>query len=329
MELIELGHGGGGAMTSQLVALVREYIGNGLLNRLEDSATVEFRGRTAFTTDSFVVQPIEFPGGDIGRLAVCGTVNDLAVAGAVPEWISLSMIIEEGLPFDTLRRILASVRQAVGEAGVAVACGDTKVVQRGKADGIYINTSGLGRIPDGVNISSANAKPGDVVIVTGGIGLHGVAVLAAREGLGFASAALSDVAPLGKLLALLHALEVHAMRDPTRGGCSAALHEIAKASGVSITLDEAAIPVPAVVRGACELLGADPLELPNEGRALVVLPEKLAADALAAIRTNALGKDACVIGRVTEKKEFSLTLKTALGERLIDYPRGEMLPRIC
>ncbi len=317
-------------MTAELIAVVREYVGNPLLDRLEDSACVELSGRTAFTTDSFVVRPLEFPGGDIGRLAVAGTVNDLAVMGAVPRYLSLALVIEEGLAFGVLRRLLASVKAAADEAGVIVVCGDTKVVERGKADGIYITTSGLGKIADGSNISAHNARPGDVVIVSGEIGLHGVAVMAARESLGFASSAVSDVAPLNRMLEpLVRELDVHAMRDPTRGGCAAALHDIAAASDVSIVLDEEALPVPEVVEGACSLLGTDSLEMPNEGKALILLSGEQAARAVEILRSHKYGRHATTIGKVTKETGFPLVLATGLGERLVDAPRGELLPRIC
>jgi hydrogenase expression/formation protein HypE len=329
-RLVELAHGGGGTMTAELIGVVREYVGNPLLDRLEDAAVLELSGRTAFTTDAFVVRPLEFPGGDIGRLAVAGTVNDLAVMGARPRYVSLSLVIEEGLPFAVLRRLLGSVRETAAEAGVVVACGDTKVVERGKADGLYANTSGLGEMPDGVDVSAANARAGDAVLVTGEIGLHGVAVMAARESLGFASSAVSDVAPLNGLLKpVVHTLDVHTMRDPTRGGCAAALHEIAAASGVSIVLDEDALPVPDVVRGACSLLGTAPLEMPNEGKALLLLPADQAGRAVELLSSHPLGRRAAVVGRVMEPGGFPVTLKTALGERLVDAPRGELLPRIC
>ena len=329
-RLVELAHGGGGTMTAELIEVVREYVGNPLLDRLEDSACVELGGRVAFTTDSFVVSPLEFPGGDIGRLAVAGTVNDLAVVGAVPKYISLSLVIEEGMPFGLLRRLLGSLKAAADEAGVVVACGDTKVVERGKADGVYITTSGLGEIPEGVGISAHNAAPGDAVIVSGAIGLHGVAVMAARESLGFASSAASDVAPLNRMLEpLVQELDVHAMRDPTRGGCASALHEIAAASGVTIVLDEEALPIPQVVEGACALLGTEPLEMPNEGKALILLPDAQALRAIEVLRGHPYGSEAAKIGEVTEAGSFPVTLSTALGERLVDAPRGELLPRIC
>jgi len=329
-RFVELGHGGGGTMTAELIDLVREYLGNAVLDRLEDAAYVSLEGRAAFTTDAFVVTPLEFPGGDIGRLAVAGTVNDLAVVGAVPKWLGLSLVIEEGLEFELLRRLLRSVRDTADEAGVQVACGDTKVVERGKADGVYVTTSGLGEVPEGVDVSVHNARAGDAVIVSGSIGLHGVAVMAAREGLGFASSAVSDVAPLNGMLGpLVKELDVHAMRDPTRGGCSAALHEIASASGVGIALEEDALPVPEVVEGAAALLGVDPLELPNEGKALVLLPAEQALRAVAILRSHSRGEGACVIGSVREGGEFPVTVSTGLGERLLAAPRGELLPRIC
>lgn len=327
---VELAHGGGGTMTAELIDLVREYVGNPLLDQLEDAARLETGSRTAFTTDSFVVSPLEFPGGDIGRLAVAGTVNDLAVMGARPTYLSLALIIEEGLAFDELRRLLASVRDTADEAGVTVACGDTKVVEHGKADGLFITTSGVGEIPDGVDVSVRNARPGDAVIVSGEIGLHGVAVMAARKSLGFASSAESDVAPLNHLIApVVERCDVHAMRDPTRGGCAAALHEIADASDVTIVLDEDALPVPDVVAGACSILGTDPLATPNEGKVLVLLPEGEAGGALFRLRGHAYGRSAAVIGRAEPRGRFPVTLRTALGERLVDAPRGELLPRIC
>lgn len=329
-RLVELAHGGGGIMTGELIAVIREYVGNPVLDEMEDAAVLTLSGRTAFTTDSFVVTPIEFPGGDIGRLAVAGTVNDLAVTGAVPEFLSLSFVIEEGLSFELLRRILGSIREAAAEAGAIVVCGDTKVVERGKADGLYVTTAGLGKIPEGVDVSCHKAAPGDAVVISGPIGLHGVAVMAGRGGLGFASPARSDVAPLNRMIEPVVAeLDVHTMRDPTRGGCAAALHEIADASGVSIVLEEDAVPVPEVVEGACSLLGTDPLEMPNEGKALVILPEPDADRAVELLRSHTYGEGACRIGRVTERGSFPLTITTALGERLVDAPRGELLPRIC
>lgn len=331
VQRVELAHGGGGTMTGELIDVVRQYIGNPMLDRLEDAARLETTEHTAFTTDSFVVSPLLFPGGDIGRLAVAGTVNDLAVMGARPRYLSLALIIEEGLPFDTLRRVLGSVRDTAEEAGVAVACGDTKVVERGKADGLFINTSGVGEVPEGIDISVRNARPGDAVVLSGEIGLHGVAVMAARESLGFASSAVSDVAPLNRLVApVVEHCDVHTMRDPTRGGCAAALHEIAEASGVTVILDEAALPVPEVVAGACSILGTDPLDTPNEGKVLILLPEEQAEEAVSRLREHEYGHAACVVGRAEPRRDrFPVLLRTALGERLVDAPRGELLPRIC
>ena len=330
---IQLAHGGGGRLTEQLLERIfGPAFGNPALDARHDGAVLAapVGARLAFTTDSHVVSPLFFPGGDIGRLAVYGTANDLAMCGARPRWLSAGFILEEGLPVATLERVVAAMAEAARGAGVQIVTGDTKVVERGKADGLYINTSGLGSIPDGANVSVHNAVPGDAVLISGEIGLHGVAVLAARGGLGFASSARSDVAPLNGLLAPLVAeIDVHAMRDPTRGGCSAALHEIAGASGVSIVLDEASLPVPPVVAGACELLGTDPLEMPNEGKALVVVPEGRAARAAELLRVHPYGRAAVQIGRVTRRGPFPVTLATALGERLVEAPRGELLPRIC
>ena len=331
-ERILLAHGGGGQLMSRLIQeRILPKFRNETLSELADAAHLALpSGDLCFTTDSYVVKPLFFRGGDIGKLAVCGTVNDLAVSGARPLVLSLSLIIEEGLPFARLRRLLASVRAAADEAGVIVACGDTKVVESGKADGLYITTSGIGEICGKGTVSIHNAVPGDAVIVSGEIGLHGVAVMAARQQLGFASVAKSDVAPLNRMLEpLLKELDVHAMRDPTRGGCSAALHEIAAASGVSIVLDEDALPVPDVVQGACALLGTEALEIANEGKALVLLPREQAERALALLRSHRYGEKATMIGRVVPKGAFPVTITTALGERLVDAPRGELLPRIC
>jgi hydrogenase expression/formation protein HypE len=329
-ERVQLAHGGGGTLTAELIDIVREYVGNPVLDRLEDAACVELSRRTAFTTDSFVVSPLEFPGGDIGRLAVAGTVNDLAVMGATPRYLALSLILEEGLPFNILRRVLASVAATAAEAGVVVACGDTKVVERGKADELFITTSGVGEIAEGLTVSAHAVRPGDAVIVSGPIGLHGVAVMATREGLGFASAVQSDVAPLNRMLEpLVRELDVHAMRDPTRGGCAAALHELAEASEVTITLDEAAMPVTPEVEGACSLLGTDPLEMPNEGKALICLPLEQADRAISLLRRHRYGSGASIIGQVGPRSEFPVVMATGIGERLVEAPRGELLPRIC
>ncbi|MEJ5223341.1 MAG: hydrogenase expression/formation protein HypE, partial [Anaerolineales bacterium] len=267
-DTVVLGHGSGGKLSHDLVSrLFLPDLGKAAPRALDDAAVLTVGGeRLALTTDSHVVSPLFFPGGDIGRLAVCGTVNDLAMVGAQPMALTCGFVIEEGLDFATLQRVVQSMRDAAAEAGVYIAAGDTKVVQKGGADKLFINTSGVGRVPPGVNVSGANARVGDVVIVSGTLGDHGIAVLSAREGLGFETDLVSDVAPLNRLVdAMLAAGEVHVLRDPTRGGLATTLNEIARQSGVGMQLDEAAIPVSAQVAAACELLGLDPLYLANEG----------------------------------------------------------------
>jgi hydrogenase expression/formation protein HypE len=291
-----------------------------------------YRSRLVFTTDAFVVDPIFFPGGDIGRLAVCGTVNDLAAAGARPVALSASFILEEGLLISDLERIVDSIAQVADEAGVKVICGDTKVVPRGSADGIYITTSGVGQVPEGASVSGANAQVGDAVLVSGPLGDHGLAVLSRREGLEFGSEIVSDCAPLaGMIQSLLVAVpQVHAMRDPTRGGLASALNEIARQSEVEIEVDEAAVPVRPAVATACEMLGLDPLYAANEGKMVVIVPADQAEAALAALRSHPLGREAAPIGRVQAGKPGRVLLKTALGShRVLDRHVGEQMPRIC
>jgi len=291
--------------------------------------------RWVFTTDGFVVEPIFFPGGDIGRLAVCGTVNDLAAAGARPVALSASFILEEGLLISELERVVDSMAAAAQEAEVRVICGDTKVVPRGSADRMYITTSGVGEVPKGVEVSGANARPGDVVLVSGPVGDHGLAVLSVREGLEFESPIVSDCAPLaGMVQALLEATRgVHVMRDPTRGGLAAALNEIARQSRVEIEIEESAVPVRGAVAAACELLGLDPLYAANEGRMIVIVEAGAADAALSALRASAsggLGREAAAIGRVEEGKAGRVLLRTALGtRRILDRHVGEQMPRIC
>ncbi len=280
-----------------------------------------------FTTDGFVVDPIFFPGGDIGRLAVCGTVNDLAAAGARPVALSASFILEEGLLISELERVVDSMAAAAREAGVRVICGDTKVVPRGAADGVYIATSGVGEVPEGVKVSGGNARPGDVVVVSGPIGDHGLAVLSKREGLEFESEIVSDCAPLWEMVrVLLEAVPgVHVLRDPTRGGLAAALNEIARQSGVEIEIEESAVPVRASVAAACELLGLDPLYAANEGKMVAMAAEERAGAVL-----EALGGEAAVIGRVREGRPGRVLVETALGtHRILDRHVGEQMPRIC
>jgi hydrogenase expression/formation protein HypE len=288
--------------------------------------------RLAFTTDSFVVRPLFFPGGDIGRLAVHGTVNDLAVGGARPLFLSAAFILEEGLPLTDLQRIVASMREACREAGVALVTGDTKVVDRGKGDGVFITTSGIGLVPEGRALSIHGARPGDCVLVSGTLGDHGIAIMSVREGLEFETVLESDTAPLNGLAeAVLEACPgTRCMRDPTRGGLSSVLNELAAASDVGVELDEAAIPLRPEVRGACEMLGLDPLYVANEGKLVAVVPPEDADRALAAMRAHPLGTNAAVVGTVVAKHAGMVTLRSRVGgERVVTLLAGEQLPRIC
>ncbi|MCA2001954.1 MAG: hydrogenase expression/formation protein HypE [Chloroflexi bacterium] len=331
-DTVVLGHGSGGILSRDLIhRLFLPELGKAAPPDLDDSAVLAVGGeRLALTTDSHVVTPLFFPGGDIGRLAVCGTVNDLAMVGATPIALTCGFIIEEGLSFEILQRVVQSMRDAAAEAGVFIAAGDTKVVQKGGADKLFVNTSGVGRVKAGVNISGANAKAGDVVIVSGTLGDHGMTVLSVREGLGFETDLQSDVAPLNRLVAeMLEAGEVHALRDPTRGGLATTLNEIAQQSNVAIELREQALPVRPQVRAACEMLGFDPLYVANEGKLVAFAAEKDADKILEAMRKNKYGENAAIIGRVGEGSP-QVRLKTAIGgTRLVDMMPGEMLPRIC
>jgi len=331
-ERILLAHGDGGELMAELIEQVFvARLGTGDPPG-DDAARIEGDGRLVFTTDGFVVDPIFFPGGDIGKLAVCGTVNDLAAAGARPVALSAGFILEEGLVISELERVVDSMARTAAEAGVRVVCGDTKVVPRGTADGIYVTTSGVGTVPVGVAVSGAGARPGDVVLVSGTVGDHGLAVLSVREGLEFESPIVSDCAPLaGMVAALLEAAPgVHVLRDPTRGGLATALNEIARQSGVGIEVVESAVPVREAVGTACELLGLDPLYVANEGKMIVVVPEGEAESALAALKAHPLGAESAVIGRVMESARSRVTLRTALGtHRILDRQVGEQLPRIC
>jgi len=316
----------------ELISMLVETFG-GLQGPLQDSAVLELPpGRLAFTIDSFVVHPLFFPGGDIGRLAVCGTVNDLAVAGAVPLWISISMIIEEGFPVADLERIARSIADASAAAGVRVAAGDTKVVDAGTADGIFITSSGLGVVPAGIDLRSDAAAPGDLVILSGAIGEHGLAILSMREGIDFGSDLRSDSAPLSLLtVPLLERFPgIKAMRDVTRGGLAAVLNEIAADSGVCITIEEQSIPVSEAVRSGCDLMGYDPLHIAKEGKRVAVVPAADAGGVLAALRAHRLGSGAAIIGEVLADPPGLVVMKTPLGgERVIDLPYGDILPRIC
>jgi hydrogenase expression/formation protein HypE len=331
-----LGHGGGGLLSAELIRrLFLPAIGNDVLDALEDQATVGLPGaasRIAITTDSFVVHPLFFPGGDIGRLAVHGTVNDLAVGGATPLYLAAAFILEEGLPLEDLRRIAVSMRRACDEAGVKLVTGDTKVVDRGKGDGVFISTTGVGLVPEGRSLSIRAARPSDVLLVSGTIGDHGIAIMSVREGIEFETVLESDSAPLNGLAeAILRACPgTRCMRDPTRGGLSSAANELASASGVGVVLDEAAIPVRTEVRGACEMLGLDPLYVANEGKLIAVVPPEEADAALDAMRSHPLGRASAIVGRVVADHPGMVLLRSRVGgERVVTMLSGEQLPRIC
>ena len=328
-----LAHGSGGKLSHDLIE--KSFVptlGNPILNKLDDSAVFEFSGRLAFTTDSFIVSPIFFPGGDIGKLAVCGTVNDLAMSGAIPLYLSLSFIIEEGFLIDELEKIVSSIYQAAEEAGVKIVTGDTKVVNQGSADKLFINTSGVGIVPPGVDISAANATPGDKVILSGNLGNHGIAVLSQREGLKFQVPIPSDCAPLNKMVAeiLEISANIHCLRDPTRGGAATTLNDFAEQSQVGIRIEEEKIPVHKAVLAACELLGFDPLYIANEGKLVAVVGPADADKVLAKIRQNQYGTEATIIGEVVNEHPGQVVMKTSLGaSRIVDVLVGELLPRIC
>jgi hydrogenase expression/formation protein HypE len=286
----------------------------------------------AFTTDSYVVKPLFFKGGDIGRLAVCGTVNDLAMVGATPLYLSAAFVLEEGLDLDTLRRVVASMKASADQAGVEIVAGDTKVVEKGGADQLFITTAGLGVVPDGIDISASNARPGDVIILSGAIGDHGLAVLSEREGLAFRSQLASDVAPLNQLVAamLRASPDIHVMRDPTRGGLATALNEIALQSQVALVIEENKIPIHEGVRAACEMLGYDPLHVANEGKLVAMVAAHAAAEIVEAMHGDRHGQEATIIGEVTALPEGKVLLRTGIGgTRVVDMLAGELLPRIC
>ena len=332
-EKILLAHGSGGKLAHELVekSFVKAF-DNPPLAKLDDSAVIDFSGRLAFTTDSYVVSPIFFPGGDIGKLAVCGTVNDLAMGGARPLYLSLSFIIEEGLPQSELNEIVVSVQRAAQQAGVKIVTGDTKVVHRGSADKLFINTAGIGIIAKGVDISGSNAKPGDSVLLSGPIGDHGIAVLSRREGLSFSTRLESDCAPLNSLVAdMLNASpNIHCLRDPTRGGLATTLNELAEQSGVSIRIEEERVPVREEVLAACEMLGLDPLYIANEGRLVAIVTAEDADGVLRAMRRNRYGKEASLIGEVSANNPGRVVMKTSIGSsRIVDMLVGDPLPRIC
>jgi hydrogenase expression/formation protein HypE len=333
-DRILLGHGSGGKLTGRLVErTILPALSNPVLARLDDQAMVSLEGaRVAFTTDSFVVTPIFFPGGDIGELAVNGTVNDLAMGGARPLALSLALILEEGLAIAELERVLASVRRAADRAGVSVVTGDTKVVGRGCADKLFLNTAGIGAPRAGAELGAHRVRAGDAILVSGTVGDHGVAILSTREGMELGGELASDTAPLWELVsAMLDASpDIHAMRDPTRGGLAATLVEFATRGGLGMEIDEAAVPVKDVVRGACEILGLDPLLVANEGKLVAFVPEEAAERVLATMRAHPLGGDAARIGRVTSAHPRAVVVRTLIGgARVLDLPFGESLPRIC
>ena len=327
-----MAHGAGGRLSHELVAHIVSCLGAACRNSMDDAAVVPGIERLAFTTDSFVVTPLFFPGGNVGKLAVCGTVNDLAMSGAAALYLSLSFIIEEGLPMAELTRVVTSIRETALEAGVCIVTGDTKVVARGAADKLFINTAGLGAIPPRINISGALALPGDVVILSGSIGDHGTAVMAQREGLRFSGELASDCAPLNSLVAAMLAVcpNIHALRDPTRGGLATTLNEIAHQSKVGIVVEEATVPIRPPVKALCGLLGLDPFYVANEGKLIAFLPEEKASDVVAAMHHERYGAQAGVIGRVTAEPVGRVILQTALGTtRVLPMLAGDLLPRIC
>ena len=333
-DKILLSHGSGGKLSFNLIKkLFLSNFNNPYLERLDDGAVLNIEGlKLAYTTDSYTVDPLFFKGGNIGELAVYGTVNDLAMCGATPKYLSCSFIIEEGFSLSLLEKIVLSMREASAVARVDIVTGDTKVVNRGAADKIFINTSGVGIVKEGVNISGSNAKVGDVVMINGPIGSHGIAVLSEREGLKFETEIKSDTAPLSSLVAdmLEVSKDIHVLRDPTRGGLSTTLNEIALSSKVDIEISEGDIPIQEEVRAACEILGYDPLYLANEGKLVAFIPLEIAPDMLKKMKENKYGKESKIIGRVVKKSEGKVYLNTTIGgKRLVDMLSGEQLPRIC
>ena len=346
-DRVLLAHGGGGLLTKELIeSVILPVLDNPLLHPLDDSAVLRLRdcGSTgsvaadgaacdlAFTTDSYVVSPLFFPGGDIGKLAVCGTVNDLAVKGAEPLWMSLGLVLEEGLPIADLEAVIHSVGSTAKDAGVQVVTGDTKVVEKGRCDGMYVNTAGIGRIVGSVPLGPQMIRPDDAIIVNGFLGDHGAAIMARRSGISFSPELMSDCAPLWDLVraVLETGAEIHAMRDLTRGGLAGALCDMAEACGYGMRIHETRIPVRGSVRGACDLLGFEPIAVANEGKLVLFCAAQAAADVLAALRSHPLGTSAAIIGEVTAQAGGKAVLATRIGgERIIDMPPGETLPRIC
>lgn len=333
-KTVLIAHGGGGKLTQQMIQkMFLSQFKNEFLEPLHDGAVFSVNDtRVAFSTDSYVVNPVFFPGGDIGELAVNGTVNDLAMCGARPLYLSAAFIIEEGLPMEDLWRVVLSMQQAARNAGVMLVTGDTKVVDKGKGDKIFITTSGIGIVDKGIDIAPGNARAGDAIIVNGPIAVHGMAIMSVREGLEFDTQIESDTAPLNGLVdAMLTASrEVHVLRDPTRGGVASALNEIASSARVGIRIEEEAIPISEEVRGACEILGLDPLYVANEGKLLAFVPAPVAQDILSIMRAHPLGKDSVIIGEVVAGHPGVVLMKSRIGgTRVVDMLSGEQLPRIC
>jgi hydrogenase expression/formation protein HypE len=332
-EKILLSHGSGGRLMHELIRdLLLKKLYNPVLKELSDSASLECRGRIAFTTDSFVVNPLFFPGADIGKLAVCGTINDLLMSAAVPEYLSLAMIIEEGLKLCVLERVVDSIAREAKRCKTIVVTGDFKVVERGACDKIFINTSGIGRILSGRKLSLSNIEAGDQIIVTGEVGEHGIAVLSSRKGLDLGFNIKSDCCALDKLLIplLKKTNAIKFMRDPTRGGIAATLNEIAEGCGFGIMIEEDKIPVSAKVKTACELLGIDPLQVANEGKAIIVVSKDSTKEVFSSLKRHPLGRKSSIIGKVVREPKKKVILNTSFGgERILDMPEGETLPRIC
>ncbi len=335
-ETVVIGHGSGGQMTQDLIRnIFQSQLGNAFLLEGNDAARIpleQLNGEIAVSTDSHVVSPMFFPGGDIGRLAICGTVNDVSMLGAIPRFITAGFIIEEGFAMDSLKNIVNSMAQACNEAGVQIVAGDTKVVEKGSVDGLFINTAGLGMIPAGRKIGGQYAKPGDAVLISGTLGDHGIAILQARGDLGFESQILSDVAPLNNMIERLldEIPEVHVLRDPTRGGLATTLKEIACQSQVSIRLQEESIPIKPDVNIACELLGFDPLYIANEGKVIIILPDHSSEKALEILHNSPYGTNAMRIGEIFQEDPGQVLLETVFGStRMLDLLAGEILPRIC
>jgi len=334
-DRVLMGHGSGGKMMNDLIrSTFLPPLENPTLQAADDAGVVQANAvtRLAISTDAHVVSPLFFPGGDIGKLAVCGTVNDVAMMGAVPRFITASFILEEGLEITILEMILQSMKESAEEAGVIIVAGDTKVVQKGKADGLYITTSGIGTIREGVDIRGANARPGDLVILSGTMGDHGIAVLSERGELGLESNIRSDIAPLNHLVQMMLEVsaEIHVLRDPTRGGVASTLNEISNQSGVGIIINESVLPVDPVVQAACEILGFDPLYVANEGKLIAIVPPTIAEPVLQVMKKSTLGENAVIIGEITETPVGQVLLKTTFGStRVLDVLTGELLPRIC